>query len=241
MLNLLQDLDLQEMIDSGVEVSGNQIKLDFISLLPTELSIQIFKYVDSIQMFKLIPLVSSRWHKISQDNDVWRSLFVQRWGRPKNQIKAFIEKDWKALYKSRLELNENWSKGNVSTTCLSGHLDSVYCIQYDDSILLSGSRDQTIKFWSLKTKECFRTLTGHRGSVLCLQYNSKYIITGSSDSTIIVWDYETGSILQRLSGHSLPVLDVRFDGNIIASCSKDSLIKIWDLYTGNLIRYLCRN
>jgi WD40 repeat protein len=232
-LILFKDLDLDDKIDSGLEVDT---KLDFISMLPIELSILIIKYVNSIQMLKVIPLVCSRWYKISQDNEIWRSLFVQRWGRPKKQLFYFIEKDWKELTMSRLKLDANWRKGNVSVTCLSGHLDSVYCIQYDDSILLSGSRDQTIKFWSLTSKECIKTLTGHSGSVLCLEYNSKYIITGSSDSTIIIWDFETGFILHRLSGHLLPVLDVKFDGDIIASCSKDSLIKIWDLHTGNLKR-----
>lgn len=117
MTNLLKDLDLEDVMDSGIQVNDNlyeAVKLDFIGLLPTELAIQILKYVNSIQMMRLIPLVSSRWNKISHDNDVWRWLFVQRWGRPKNQKRAFVEKDWKALCKSRLALNENWNKGNVS-------------------------------------------------------------------------------------------------------------------------------
>lgn len=121
MVNLLQDLDLsmKEHLDSGVDVDDKSIQLDFISLLPSELAIQTIKYVNSIQMMKVLPLVSCRWRKISQDNDIWRSLFVQRWGRPRNQIKAFVEKDWKALYRSRLDLNENWNKGYVNTFILN--------------------------------------------------------------------------------------------------------------------------
>ena len=82
-------------------------------MLPIELAIQILKHVNSIHMMKTMALVCSRWNRISTDNDVWRSLFVTRWGRPRKQSKVYSEKDWKVLYKSRLNLNQNWNQGKV--------------------------------------------------------------------------------------------------------------------------------
>lgn len=149
-----------------------------------------------------------------------------------------IQLNWKYLYKQRYLLEHNWRNGNIKCTTLSGHSDSVYCIQFDEEKLVSGSRDQTIKFWSLKDGKVVRTYKGHTGSVLCLQYNDKVLISGSSDTTIILWDIYTGNKIRTLHGHSAGVLDIGFDDKYIVSCSKDYTIKVWDFNTGNLIHTL---
>ncbi len=63
-------------------------------------------------------------------------------------------------------------------------MQGVYCLQYDDTKIVSGLRDNTIKMWDRSTLSCLRVLNGHTGSVLCLQYDDKVIISGSSDSTV---------------------------------------------------------
>ncbi|CAG8473838.1 10375_t:CDS:2, partial [Racocetra fulgida] len=121
--------------------------------------------------------------------------------------------------------------GDCEKTYLNGHSDSVYCIQFDEHKIVTGSRDKTIKFWDIKTGECFQTLYGHELSVLCLQYNDKIMVSGSSDKTIIIWDMQrvgmpkgNNSVIQlrHLTGHSAGVLDICFDDFYIVSCSKDS-------------------
>ena len=53
---------------------------------------------------------------------------------------------------------------------------SVYCLEFDSSRIITGSRDRTIKVWSLKTGRCLATFAGHRGSVLCLKFDRDWDI-----------------------------------------------------------------
>lgn len=119
-----------------------------------------------------------------------------------------------------------------------GHTDSIYCVQFDTEKIITGSRDRSIKFWDMKTRQCIRTLTGHDQSVLCLEYDNDTMISGSSDCTIIVWSMTDFQRRNRLRGHSAGVLDVCFDEKYIISCSKDTSIRIWDKLTGNWLRTL---
>ncbi|KAG9293822.1 hypothetical protein G9A89_019160 [Geosiphon pyriformis] len=146
--------------------------------------------------------------------------------------------NWKYLYYQRSCLEENWRTGNYSAHELPGHTEGIYCIQFDEDKIISGSRDNTIKIWKMESNRCLRTYKGHTASVLCLQYDDKVIISGSSDSTIIIWDLKTGDILSTLRGHTESVLNLRFDDRYIVSCSKDRTVRIWCRESGKCIRVL---
>ncbi|KAK4052913.1 hypothetical protein OIO90_004189 [Microbotryomycetes sp. JL221] len=154
--------------------------------------------------------------------------------------------NWSKLFKERFLLDQRWKRGEPKSTWLKGHTDSVYCIQFDDKHVISGSRDQTIRLWDLTTSTCIKTLKGHEGSVLCLQSDSKILISGSSDSRILIWDLigdqQTGKgkyqIIKSLIGHVAGVLDVCFNEKWIASCSKDTTIRVWHRDSGQLYRVL---
>ncbi|KAI8923832.1 quinon protein alcohol dehydrogenase-like superfamily [Entophlyctis helioformis] len=209
---------------------------DFIATLPNELAILILAFVEDIQT---VACVSKTWYSLSMDNAVWHAQYIRRFGLSRTQKERYyIPRNWHSLFQQRLRLNDNWYNGYVEAKYFTGHQDSVYCIQYDSKKIVSGSRDRSIKFWDVKTRECFRTLTGHNGSVLCLQYDDRYIISGSSDFTAVIWDMETGERRHTLEGHTHPVLDIRFNQTVAATCSKDFMIKIWHLETGNLLRTL---
>ncbi|CAG8541512.1 1493_t:CDS:2 [Paraglomus occultum] len=135
--------------------------------------------------------------------------------------------NWKYLYHQRSRLDSKWRQGKYETRELPGHSESIYCIQFDEHKIISGSRDDTIKVWDIKTGYCVRTYRGHKASVLCLQYDDKIIVSGSSDATIIIWDLATGEILRTLEGHTESVLNLRFNDTHIVSCSKDRTVRIW--------------
>ncbi|KAI8994315.1 WD40-repeat-containing domain protein [Gaertneriomyces semiglobifer] len=145
---------------------------------------------------------------------------------------------WKHIYHQRILLEHNWREGHYDTKTLIGHAEAIYCLQFDDDKVISGSRDDTIKIWDIRTGGCRATLHGHLGSVLCLQYDDKRIISGSSDSTIRIWDLATCRNIRTLQGHSESVLNVKFDTKYIVSCSKDTTVVIWSTKTGKRLRTL---
>src|SRR6266699_3952853 len=74
------------------------------------------------------------------------------------------------------------------TRTLTGHKDNVFSVAMsaDGQTLASGSYDNTIKLWNLKTGDLLRTLTGHEGEVrsVAISPDGQTLASGSIDKTI---------------------------------------------------------
>ncbi|OAC99954.1 hypothetical protein MUCCIDRAFT_147969, partial [Mucor lusitanicus CBS 277.49] len=154
--------------------------------------------------------------------------------------------NWKRLYRNRRLIDHRWQDGKCKmrpfppTQHINGmllfedvqHNSGIYCLQFDNNLLVTGSRDRNLKMWNIKTGQLIHTLEGHTGSVLCLQFDHRYLISGSSDSTLIIWDIVSGEKVKTLNGHGESVLNVKLLGNTIVSCSKDRTVRTWDLEKG---------
>ncbi|GAA6051900.1 hypothetical protein JCM3770_006565 [Rhodotorula araucariae] len=159
---------------------------------------------------------------------------------------AGLSLDWRKLFRDRWLLERRWETGKPSWSWFEGHSDSVYCVQFDERKIVSGSRDQTIRIWDVASGTAMATLRGHQGSVLCLQYDDEVLISGSSDSRVVVWDLvgdeaagrKRYDIVRTLVGHAMGVLDLCFDDKWIVSCSKDTTTRVWNRQTGELYRTL---
>lgn len=144
--------------------------------------------------------------------------------------------DWRSLYKNRMELDRRWAHAKPTASRLSGHSDSVYCLEFDSTRIITGSRDRTIKVWSILTGKLLATFRGHNGSVLCLKFdkdwdvgkdaggNPGFMVSGSSDCSVCVWDLKTGpwnviegEVKAILKGHTGGILDLKIDENWIIS------------------------
>jgi len=125
-----------------------------------------------------------------------------------------------------------------------GHSDSVrsVAISPDGKTLASGSEDNSIKLWDMKTGKEIRSLTGHSDSVrsVAISADGKTLASGSEDNSIKLWDMKTGKEIRSLIGHSDSVRSVAIsaDGKTLASGSGDNSIKLWDMKTGKEIRSL---
>ena len=112
---------------------------------------------------------------------------------------------------------------------LTGHSNTVdsVAISADNSTIVSGSRDNTIKVWDLETGTWKRTLTGHSSDVwsLAISADNSTIVSGSLDDTIKVWDLETGTWKRILTGHSSDVYSVAIspDNSTIVSGSRGTI------------------
>ena len=136
----------------------------------------------------------------------------------------------------------NWptltQAGGSELSRLEGHSDSVYSIacSSDDTRIVSGAWDNTVRVWDARTgSELFR-LEGHSHSVNSVAFSSDgtRIVSGGTDKTVRVWDARVGKELSRLEGHSDRVTSVAysFDDTRIVSGAWDNTVRVWDARTG---------
>lgn len=125
---------------------------------------------------------------------------------------------------------------------LTGHRSWVTTLAFNPRtpILVSGSLDDTIKLWNLKTGTLVSTLQGHPRGVngVCISAKGQVLVSCGDDETVRVWNLATGRRIHTLKGHVRDVTSVAIapQGWLLASGSKDRTINLWKLDKGTLIR-----
>ena len=134
-----------------------------------------------------------------------------------------------------LVLDQIAYKNFIGGKQLNRHSSSVTSVAWSaDGKLASGSTDETVIIWDLKTGQPGQTLKGHTPPVTSVAWSlDGQLASGSYDDTVIIWDLKTGRPGQTLKGHKSPVYSVAWsaDGQL-ASGSSDNTVIIWDLKTG---------
>ena len=146
----------------------------------------------------------------------------------------------------QVQTSNAWNKSEKISLAntLTGHSKRVRSIAMtpDGQLIASGSEDNTIKLWNLRTGQLLRTLTGHSEGIrsVAISPDGKLLASGSDDKTIKLWNLDTGKLLRTLTGHSDIVQSVTIspDGKLIASGSNDKTVKLWNPDTGQEIRTL---
>jgi len=123
----------------------------------------------------------------------------------------------------------------------STNTDKVFCLcVYQNSKLIIGSRDKSIKIYELASGDCLKTIdSAHSNSVFCLKVIKKDLfLSGSSDNTIKMWDINTFTCILQLIGHTGHIRCLEQLANYnICSGSNDFTIRVWDT-SGNCINKL---
>lgn len=123
--------------------TNNIMRIDFMLALPTELASLVLENLKHTDL-RNAAMVSRRWADVSSSQAVWKKVFLR------DQSKTFAtsepirsgaglglpnespENDWKDLFRIKRELSQNWKTGAAEAVYLNGHLDSIYCVQYDE-------------------------------------------------------------------------------------------------------------
>ncbi|XP_038058698.1 WD repeat and SOCS box-containing protein 1-like [Patiria miniata] len=113
-------------------------------------------------------------------------------------------------------------------------------------ILLSASRDQTLKVWDLKDDgNMVVTLQGHTNWVYGCAFAPDMTMLASvgAQKCVIVWDLKDRNlrqckILRRLTGHHHDAVSCEFspDGALLATASYDTRVLLWDPHIGIILR-----
>ena len=74
----------------------------------------------------------------------------------------------------------------------------------DNPMLVSASRDRTIKIWDLETYQEIRTLEYHENLVnsVAVSDDKRHIISGDIGGIVRVWCFHTGKLISCFEGHT---------------------------------------
>ncbi len=135
------------------------------------------------------------------------------------------------------------SAPEIKAECeLTGHTDRVtsVSISRDGHLVLSGSRDGTVRLWDLSTADCRQVFSGHAGYVyaVALSADRQWAVSGGDDRTLRVWRLSTGQAIQVCQGHTgaLTAVAVSADGRLALSGSQDGTVRLWNTATGECLR-----
>ncbi len=84
------------------------------------------------------------------------------------------------------------------THTLNGHTEVVWCVAFDGTTIVSGSKDRTVRIWRApyNTAECERVIEGHTNGVylvwLCTAPNEHIVVIVDEDNRVHVHDIRTG-------------------------------------------------
>lgn len=120
---------------------------------------------------------------------------------------------------------------------LRGHTGTVWSIEANSNIIISGSSDQTIRLWRASDGKMLRRVRGHTGTVRCIGLGEQAFATGGADREVRIWTYEgprrspCQSFQQAaiLDGHDCIVTAIAIAGFECVSGGADGRIIVWDV------------
>lgn len=143
---------------------------------------------------------------------------------------------------------------------LKGHTYHVLSVAFspDGQTIASGSSDETVRVWDLRTQKLKATLAGHTGRILTVAFSpdGSTLASGCRDGAIHLWDPATGKHKISLIGNALfaeppnlprrkddpPNITARArsavtslvfspDGKILVNGNREGTIHFWDMRT----------
>ena len=213
--------------------------LDPTLVLPPEVMSHVFSYLDALSVFSC-ELVSKRWNTMATDQHTWKRVFQSEFKPPDHRAYAhdpasdehvYSEVSWKSRWLIQRNLSQRWDTSLAGAFYLRGHIDNVYCVQFDDEKVVTGSKDQTIRIWSTRMRLCARILGNPDQPLSHEQHIGQDPLPQAFKPRALDVHYQP--IRHPLSKERLPfahegsILCLQYDAEILVSGSSDSTLIIW--------------
>ncbi|OBT76780.1 hypothetical protein VF21_04471 [Pseudogymnoascus sp. 05NY08] len=221
------------------------VRIDFVGSLPEELAVHILSMLDHRGLAQASE-VSKRWYQVANTNYVWKESFYRdnsttfAMGHPVKPgtglglPPTLPDKEWKQVYKARQQLERNWREGEALAVYLHGHTDSIYCVQFDEHKIITGSRDKTFRVWDIHTYKCLLVvgppaitssptlLTTATGSPThYAEVSAPQPSTGVQSLEPYTTGHSTPPTLSYATHHDASILCLQYDASILVTGSSD--------------------
>jgi WD40 repeat protein len=240
-----------------LSIGCRSLLLDPVKALPTELVWTILSKLDEVSLINASH-VSRAWRSHATSNHVWRDFFLSKFTPAKLDRSSYLQigglgigkkervaQEWRRMAIARIELEKSWERADPAAVYFCGHTDSVYCCQFDEEKIITGSRDRTIRVWDLRTKKCLKVIGGPANKPVAPPANSGSLETHkntvSSVKSVNGTSYGDSIFYVPSYYHHASILCLQFDNEIMVTGSSDSTCIVWDIKTYEPIAHLRRH
>lgn len=225
----LQILLLQKYLKSSFDIVG--------SLAPN-LALRIFRHLSVKEVVKA-GLVSKKWFALSRHPALWRWHCLRLTANDPIPVKApATPEGWYPLYRSLHHRESNFANGlPQSVRFLSGHTNFCTTLLLRGKRLISGSYDETIRFWDIETGEMKKCLSVKK-PVSCVDFlaEEEVFVVGFHDvGRVHLFSSVTFTPLQQLAGHLNGIRAVALSSRNLVSAGADKALVCWDWRAGTKI------
>ncbi|RFU74996.1 wd40 repeat-like-containing domain [Trichoderma arundinaceum] len=241
----------EPFIESGISDDGSLAqdssisRIDFVKELPSELAIHVLAYLDAAALAKA-SVVSRHWKDVIRNQHIWRESCLREMtttyatsepvqpGAGLGVPEVVPTNDWKQIYRAKVELAQKWKEGKARPMYLNGHTDSIYCLQFDEHKIISGSRDKTIRIWDMQTLEC-RLVIGPPEVV-----NAPNMLEDAEGNPVHYVNFSDSYraapsmpvVASFPEHHKASILCLQYDDEIMVTGSSDSTCIVYDVRNG---------
>ncbi|KAI0746670.1 hypothetical protein C8Q80DRAFT_1176639 [Daedaleopsis nitida] len=225
----LQILLLEKYAKSTFDIVGN---------LAPDLALKVFKFLTVKELLAVEP-VSKKWQEVVHLPTLWRYHCLRITAMDPSPVKPPAKPEgWEPLYRSLHHRESNFRNGLAqSVRFLNGHTNYCTTLLLRGKRLISGSYDETIRFWDIETGELKKCLQVKK-PVSCVDFlaDEEVFVVGFHDvGRVHLFSSLTFTPLQQLAGHLNGIRAVALSSKNLVSAGADKALVCWDWRAGTKI------
>ncbi|KAI9441365.1 hypothetical protein H4582DRAFT_2206492 [Lactarius indigo] len=202
---------------------------DIIGNLAPDLVFKILKHLTVPELLALEP-VSKKWQEIVHLPALWKRHCLRLTATDPMPLKAPASPEgWEPLYRSLHHRESNFRDAiPQSIRFLNGHTNFCTTLLLRGKRLISGSYDETIRFWDIETGEMKKCLQVKK-PVSCVDFLLE------EGRRVHLFSSVTFNPLQQLAGHLNGIRAVALSAKNLVSAGADKALVCWDWRAGTKI------